>query len=131
MKLQRVYAKGVPEPPPGYWSNCKKAGNLVFLSGLVALDENKKVIAPADACEQASYIFSCMSKYLESAGGGINDLAKMTVYLTDIRDRPAFYEARQRFFEGDFPCSTLIEIGALIDPRLLVEIEGIAVLGTE
>ena len=59
----------------------------------------------------------------------MNDLAKMTIFLTDIRDRPAVLEARKKFFFDDFPCSTLIEVDALIDPRMLVEIEGMAVLG--
>ena len=129
MKFERVYADNVPEPKPGLWSNCKKSGNLVFLSGLVAVDAEGAVISPNDAHEQACKIFEYIQHYLESAGGNINDLAKMTIFLTDIRDRPPVLEARRKFFTGDFPCSTLIAVDALIDPRMLVEIEGIAVIG--
>ena len=128
-KFERVYAEGVPEPAPGLWSNCKKSGDLIFVSGLVAVDAEGEVIAPCDAHEQACYVFSCIQKYIEAAGGHMSDLAKMTIFLTDIRDRPVVLEARRKFFKGDFPCSTLIAVDALIDPRLLVEIEATAVLG--
>tara|TARA_B100002052_G_C15620166_1_gene479314 strand:- start:87 stop:488 length:402 start_codon:yes stop_codon:yes gene_type:complete len=129
VKFERIYAEGVPEPGPGMWSNCKRSGDLVFISGLVAVSAEGEVIAPTDAYEQACCIFSYIQKHLEAAGGCMNDLAKMTIFLTDIRDRPAVLEARKKFFSDDFPCSTLIEVDALIDPRMLVEIEGMAVLG--
>ena len=129
MKFERVYAEGVPEPPPGLWSNCKKSGDTVFVSGLVAIDAKGNVVAPSDAHEQACCIFSYIQQYLEAAGGRMNDLAKMTIFLSDIRDRPAVLEARKKFFTGDFPCSTLVAVDALIDPRMLVEIEAIAILG--
>ena len=129
MKFERIYADGVPEPKPEMWSNCKKFGDMVFLSGLVAVDADGQVVAPTDAHEQACCIFSYIQKHLEAAGGSVNDLAKMTIFLTDIRDRPAVLEARKKFFSGDFPCSTLVAVDALIDPRMLVEIEGTAILG--
>lgn len=129
MKLERVYAKAVKEPDPGLWSNCKRLGNQVFVSGLVALDNDRNVVGPSDPYEQAYYILSCIKAYLESAGGGINDVAKMTIFITNMRDRPAVLEARQQFFTGDFPCSTLVAVDALIDPRLLIEIEAVAFIG--
>ncbi len=129
MKFERIYAEGVPEPAPEMWSNCKKSGDLVFFSGLVAVDSDGQVIAPTDAHEQACRIFSYMQKHLEAAGGCIDDLAKMTIFLTDMRHRPAVLDARKKFFSGDFPCSTLVEVDALVDPLMLVEIEGTAVLG--
>ena len=129
MKFKRIFANGVPEPASGLWSNCKVSGNLVFVSGLVAMDAEGDVIAPTDAGEQAIYIFSCIQKYIEAAGGRMGDLAKMTIFLTDIHDRPAVLEARRKFFCDDFPCSTLVAVDALIDPQLLVEIEAVAVLG--
>ena len=131
MSFERIYADGVPEPDPKLWSNCKKTGDLVFLSGLVAIDSEGKVISPNDAHQQACIIFEYIKSYLEAAGGHINDLAKMTIFLTDIRDRSEVLEARKKFFSGDFPCSTLIAVDALIDPRMLVEIEGIAVIGAK
>lgn len=129
MKFERIYAEGVPEPAPGLWSNCKKSGDMVFVAGLVAIDADGNVVAPSDAHEQACCIFSYIQKYLEAAGGRMNDLAKMTIFLSDIRDRPAVLEARKKFFTGDFPCSTLVAADALIDPRMLVEIEAIAIIG--
>jgi enamine deaminase RidA (YjgF/YER057c/UK114 family) len=63
---------------------------------------------------------------LAAAGGRMDDVASMNVYLTDMNNRPAVLEARRQFFSGDFPCSTLVEVSALIDPRLLVEINAVA-----
>jgi enamine deaminase RidA (YjgF/YER057c/UK114 family) len=54
------------------------------------------------------------------------DVAKLTVYVTDISQKAAIGSARREFFSGDFPCSTLVEVSALAEPGLLVEIEAIA-----
>ena len=54
----------------------------------------------------------------------------MRVYLQNLeRDRPAFLEARREFFTGDFPCSTLVEVSALVKPEMLVEVDADAVIG--
>ena len=129
MKFQRVFSDDVPEPDPGLWSNCKKFDNMIFVSGLVAVDNDGNVVAPSDAHEQACCIFTYIQKYIEAAGGQMNDVAKMTIFLSDIRDRPEVLDARRKFFTGDFPCSTLVAVDALIDPRMLVEIEAIAIIG--
>ena len=129
MRFKRVISDEVPEPGPGMWSNCKKVGEMVFISGLVAIDKNGEVVSPSDAYSQAYCIFSYINKYMKLAGGEMNDIAKMTIFLTDIRDRPKVLEARQKFFSDDFPCSTLVAVNALIDPRMLVEIEATAIVG--
>lgn len=129
MKLERVTSEHVPEPPPRLWSNCKRAGNQVFIAGLVALDRDGKVVGEGDARRQAEYIFESMRHLVTAAGGRMDDVATMTVFVTDMKHRPGVLEARRGFFSGDFPCSTLVEVSALIDPRLLVEINAVALLG--
>jgi len=122
----RIVAPEIPEPPPGLWSNCIKVGQQVFISGLVAY-ENGKVVSES-AGDQAQYIFSAMKKYMEAAGGSLANIATMTVFVTNLDDRPAILEARRRVFSGDFPCSTLIKVSALIDPGLHVEINAVGIL---
>ena len=127
---QRVIAPQVAEPPPGLWSNCKRVGNQVFVAGLVAMDANGGVVGEGNPARQATFIFENMQHLLVAAGGRMNDIATMTIFVTDMKNRPAVLEARRHFFTGDFPCSTLVAVSALIAPRLLVEINAVAFVGS-
>ncbi len=60
----------------------------------------------------------------------MRDVVNMTIYLTDIADNREVWRARQEFFTGDFPCSTLLEVSALADPDILVEITCQAMAGS-
>jgi len=81
------------------------------------------------ACGQASRIFGRLDALLQAAGGGLGDIVKMTVFMTDIRRRDEVWQARKERFSGDFPASTLIVISKLAEPALTVEIEAIAHIG--
>ena len=129
MKMERVYSDDVAEPEAGLWSNCKKLGNQVFLSGFIALDEDGEIRGPNDPYEQAQFIFSNIKHYMEAAGGKMEDVIKINIYLTDMRHRPAVLDARRQVFSGDFPCSTLVGVTSLFDTRALVEIEAIGHVG--
>jgi 2-iminobutanoate/2-iminopropanoate deaminase len=129
MQMSRVLTPHVNEPEQGLWSNCKRLGDRVFVSGLVAIDNAGDVHAEGDAGQQARFVFAQIQHYLTTAGGQMDDVIRVRIYLTDMADRPAVLEARREFFTGDFPCSTLVEVARLIDDRLLVEIEADAVIG--
>ena len=75
------------------------------------------------------FIFESMRHLVVAAGGCMNDIATVNIYVTDMKHRPAVLEARRAFFTGDFPCSTLVAVSARIDPRLLVEINAVAFIG--
>lgn len=123
LKMQRVYSDKVAEPPPGFWSNCKRIGDWFWVSGFVALDKDGGIVGGGDPGAQARYIFSNIKHYVEAAGGKMSDVVKLNIYLTDMRHRPAVLEARREFFTGDFPCSTLVGVTSLFDVRALVEID--------
>ena len=130
MKMERVLTPHVAEPGPGLWSNCLRHGNHVCIAGLVAVDGDFKVLAVGDPAEQSRIIFRNIRHYLTEAGGGLGDVIRMRVYLQNLeRDRPAFLAARREFFTGDFPCSTLVEVSALVSPEMLVEIDTDAIIG--
>lgn len=128
-KLQRVLSKHVKEPAPGLWSNCMRCGDQVFISGFVSLSADGEVLGINDPGEQTRVILRNMRHYLEAAGGKMSDIARVRIYLTDIRHRPAVLEARREFFSGDFPCSTLVGVSTLVDPAYLVEIDADAIIG--
>lgn len=128
-RLRRVTSERVVEPPPGLWSNCKRVGNQVYVAGLVAMDGDGRVVHAGDAYRQASYVFENMRHLIIAAGGCMNDVATLNIYVTDMKHRPAVLEARRAFFTGDFPCSTLVAVNALIDSELMVEINAVAFIG--
>ena len=130
MAIERVLTPHVAEPAPGLWSNCLRCDNQVYIAGLVAVDADFNVLAVGDPAEQTRIIFRNIQHYLEAAGGSLADIVRMRVYLSNLgRDRPAFMEARREFFTGDFPCSTLVEVAALVLPEMLVEVDADAIIG--
>ena len=129
MKFERIESPEVPELGPQSLSNCKKVGDQVFISGLISWDENQEIIGTGDAYTQARNIFASMKALMEVAGGKMNDVAKITMFVTDMRYQPDVWKARREFFTGDFPCSTLVCVSQLFKPDALVEIEAVGVIG--
>ena len=127
---RRVANPQVPEPPPETWSNCLVVGNQVFIAGMTARGADFDDMPAGGAYEQAVAIFRKIQHLMEAAGGGMDDVVKVLIYLTDINDRDAVWKARREFFTGDYPVSTLIEISKLVRPELTVEIEAIGMLGS-
>jgi 2-iminobutanoate/2-iminopropanoate deaminase len=128
-KMHRVTSPQVPEPPPETWSNCKVVGDRVYIAGLVSGYANDVIAGGDDTYAQARIIFDKMRHLVEAAGGVMNDIVKVTIYVTDITKREEVWRARREAFTGDFPCSTLIQVAALARPGLLVEIDAEGFLG--
>ena len=79
--------------------------------------------------EQTKIIFGKIRHLVEAAGGAMSDIVKVTIYVVNIKQNTDVWRARQEFFTGDFPCSTLVEVRSLATPEILVEIETIACIG--
>jgi 2-iminobutanoate/2-iminopropanoate deaminase len=118
----RATSPEVPEPQPGTWSNCLVAGGVAYLAGMTARGDG-------DEYEQAKAIFTKIRRLVEAAGGTMADIVKVTIFVTDIKNRERVWKARQEFFSGNFPASTLVEVAALADPSIKVEIEAVAHIG--
>jgi len=126
-RIRRITSAKAPEPPPESFSNCLLVDGVAYVAGQVARP-NPGEAALSDY-EQASRIFGKLDALLQAAGGGLGDIVKMTVFMTDIRRRDEIWQARKERFTGAFPASTLVEISKLADPALTVEIEVIAHIG--
>jgi 2-iminobutanoate/2-iminopropanoate deaminase len=122
MKMKTLHAPSVNEPAPRTWSNAKVCGNQFFVSGMTAHDGKGKVDGDGSMYDQALRTFTKIKGMVEAAGGRMNDIIEMTIYVTDIAQRKEVWRAREQFFSGDFPCSTLVEVKGLAIPGLLVEI---------
>lgn len=128
---RRVISPHVGEPPAGTWSNCLVAGNQVFIAGMTARGNDFDDMKESGAYEQAVAILTKIRHLMEAAGGSIDDLVKVVIYLTDIDDREAVWKARREFFTEPFPVSTLFEVSKLVRPEMKVEIDAVAILPSE
>ena len=88
------------------------------------------LIGPGDPGVQADQACRNIDHWMKEAGGGLKDVCKLTVYVTEIEYRSAVYEAINRWFEGVQHCSTGVVVQGLADPSLLVEIDAMAVIDT-
>lgn len=127
-KKTRVSSPQVPEPPPQTWSNCLVVGHQVFIAGMTART-GTTVVGGDSMYEQAKAIFAKIKHLMEAAGGKMDDVVKVLIFVTDIKRREEVWKARREVFSGDFPVSTLVEARALAAPDLLVEVEATAILG--
>jgi enamine deaminase RidA (YjgF/YER057c/UK114 family) len=115
-------------PSDGTWSQCTRQGNLLFISGQVALDSAGAIVGKDNFETQAKQALDNLMAMLEAGGGKPEDLMMITVFLTDIRNRPIFARVRDAYFRANPPASTLVEICRLVMDDLLIEINGIAVV---
>jgi 2-iminobutanoate/2-iminopropanoate deaminase len=127
--IKRVTSPHVKEPPPGTWSNCRVHGNQVFVAGMTANDGQGGLLGDGSTYSQARETFTKIKHFIEAAGGTMNDIVRVDIYVTDITQREDVWKARREFFSGDFPTSTLVEVRALATPRLCVEVNAIGFLG--
>ena len=105
-----------------------ETGRTLYVAGQTARDKRGNVVCKGDAAGQTRQVLENMKKVIEGAGGRMEDVAKTTVYITDIKHREAVGRVRQEFFQGDPPANTLLVISGLADPDFLVEIEAIVPL---
>lgn len=129
MPITRIISPTVKEPPEGTWSNCLVIDGVCYVAGLTARSASGDGVDGADSFTQAKVIFGKIKALIEAGGGTMADVVKVVIYVTDIAQREQVWKARKEFFTGNFPVSTLIEISALADPRMLVEIDAVAHLG--
>lgn len=112
----------------GPFSQCIRAGNLLFISGQVAWDFKGQVLAIGDAGGQARQAFENMRELLRAADGTLDDIVKLTFYLTDIADWEAVRRVREECFRPPYPAATSVQVTGLRFPEFLLEVDAIAVV---
>jgi len=128
-KLEKYGAPGVFDPP-GYSQAIKVTGaqTILVLAGQVAYTPDGKAAHPGDFSAQARAVFTAVKKLVEAGGGTLANVVKITTYVTDVSNRPAFRTVRDEFFGPRGPASTMIEVSSLADPAYLIEVEAIAIV---
>jgi enamine deaminase RidA (YjgF/YER057c/UK114 family) len=130
MPRTKLPVPDVAEAGPNLWSNAIRAGDMLFVSGQVARPfEGGAGMVGNNEYEQSKQIFSRIERIIKAAGGTMDNLVKMTIFVVNIKNNTEVWRARREFFSGDFPASTLVEVRSLAKPEVLVEIEAVAWLG--
>jgi len=120
--VERWGSGGPWEAKVGY-SRVVRAGNLVLVSGCTAVDEEGLVVGEGNVYLQAVQAIANISQALEQAGAALTDVVRTRIYLLDAARWEDAGRAHGEAFAEIRPVTTMLEVGALIDPRLLVEIE--------
>ena len=129
MQDKRInYSSGAKwESIVGY-SRAVKIGNLVEVTGTVAVDEKNNLIGENDPYLQTKFIIEKIEAILLQAGGSLSNVIRTRMFVTDISKWEEYGRAHGEAFKDILPCTTMIEVKALIAPEYLVEIEASAVL---
>ncbi|MEO9634797.1 MAG: RidA family protein [Parasphingorhabdus sp.] len=103
-----------------------QVGDLLFLSGQAAIDEQGQIVGAGDFDAQLAQLFDNIDRVLAAGGSSRKQIVKVTIYLTDMGNFPEVVEARKRYFTEPYPADTIVEVKALALPELMVEIDVIA-----
>lgn len=111
----------------GPYSQAVKVNNLVFLSGQIPLDPHTMLIVSDDIRLQTEQVFKNIRSVCEEAGGGLDSIVKLTIYLTDLADFQMVNEVMEQFFKAPYPARATIQVSAL-PKSSKVEIDAILII---
>ncbi len=123
----QIRAPGLSEPISHY-SDAVRAGHTIYISGQASLDADGRLVGRGDVVAQTRKVLDNMKIVLAAAGGTLDDVVKVTVYLGNVDERPKVNQVRQEYFGANRPASTLIEISRFAMDGMLIEIEAVAVV---
>jgi len=110
------------------YSRAVKVGNIIEVTGTVAIDENNLLVGKDDAYGQAKFIIEKIERVLQQAGSSLRDVVRTRMFVTDISRWEEYGKAHGEFFSTIKPCTSMIEVSGLIAPEYLIEIEATAIL---
>jgi enamine deaminase RidA (YjgF/YER057c/UK114 family) len=126
MELRRTFSAAPWESRVGY---CRaiRAGRHIYVTGTASVAEGGGVHAPGDAYEQAKRCFEIIARAIADLGGDLSCVVRTRMFVTDIGRWEEFGRAHGEIFGDHPPATTMVEVKALIDPEMLIEVEADAV----
>ena len=110
------------------YSRAVRVGNVIEVAGTTAVDEHGKVVGRGDPYRQTQFILNKIEQALMAAGASLKDVIRTRMFVTDIRQWDEIGRAHGKAFGDIRPAASMLEVQALIDPALLVEIEATAIV---
>src|SRR6266705_6721044 len=110
------------------YSRAVKVGNRIYVTGTTALGDDSEIVGVGDAYEQAKQCLRNIESALQRLGAGLEHVVRTRMFVTDISRWEEYGRAHGEFLRDVMPATTMVEVSALIDPRMLIEIEADAEL---
>jgi len=108
-----------------------RVGDLIFVSGQAALDDDGAIVGDGDFEAQARRSIENLSRVLAAGGSGLEKLVKVTIFVTDISQFETVLALREEYFTAPYPADTICEVKSLALPKLMFEIEAVALADGE
>jgi reactive intermediate/imine deaminase len=124
---EEIRVDGLAEPI-SHFTDAVRAGDLLFVSGILAVDGAGRLVGGDDVVAQTRQVLDNLLAVLAAGGCGFDDVVKVTIFLTDIDDRPSINPLRREAFGATRPASTLVEVPRLAVDGAKVEIEAVALV---
>ena len=123
MQERQKFSSGVKwEDIVGY-SRAIRVGDRIYVTGTTATDDTGAIVGEGDAYAQTVQVIRNIEKVLKKAGATLEHVVRTRMFVTDIQRWEEYGRAHGEFFGMIKPCATMVEVRALIDPRMLIEIE--------
>lgn len=126
--IYQIVTGGRNWSPRYTFSPAIRAGNLLFISGTTATDENNRIVGRGDIVAQTRHIFHKFSGILASAGATFDNIVETTEYITTTEGYKGTAEVRREFFRNGFPAATGVIVAGLLREGALIEISALAVI---
>jgi len=127
--MVKRFASSAPWESSFGYSRAVRCGDFVLVAGTTAISEDGVVLAPGDAGGQVHAVVDRVEQALAQAGARLEDVVQTRIYVTDISRADEIGRAHGERFGAIAPVATMVQVAALIDPRMLVEIEALAYVG--
>jgi enamine deaminase RidA (YjgF/YER057c/UK114 family) len=123
MQERQKFASGVKwEDLVGY-SRAVRVGDRIYVTGTTATDAKGNIVGEGDAYAQTVQVIHNIEKALQMAGATLEHVVRTRMFVTDIQRWEEYGRAHGEFFRAIKPCATMVQVCALIDPRMMIEIE--------
>ncbi len=119
---QNISSSAKWEDIVGY-SRAVRVGSRIYLTGTTATDDNGNIVGPEEGYTQTVQAIRNIERALKQAGATLDNVVRTRMFVTDISRWQEYGRAHHEFFGNIKPCATMVEVRALIDPRMLIEIE--------
>ncbi len=130
MPREQIRTDKVREPM-GHFSQAigiEARGRLVFISGMTARRPDGSIAGIGDVGAQTVQVCENIKSAVEAAGGTMDDICRVDVYVRNIEHFDAIHKVRRQYFKAPPPASTMVEVSKMVSPEYLIEISAIAVL---